>query len=207
MKNKVLLSLIAIFLTFNLFGQIYEPVKWTKELKITGETTADIIIKATIDEGWHLYGINIPKGGPRATSIVFEKLNNAQKSGELQTPSKLHKSYDANFDMELNWYTTEAIFIQKITFNDASKVEVKGYIEFMTCNDQSCLPPTQEKFTLGAPVKIQPAVLTVTIDSNKLSKTSDYWKPVINELKNFGESSNTAGNSSLWYFFIMGLLY
>lgn len=207
MKNKILLLFIAIFLAINSFGQIYEPVKWTKELKLTGETTADVIIHASIDEGWHLYGINLPKGGPRATSIVFEKLKNAQKIGELQTPSKLHKSYDANFDMELNWYTDEAVFIQKIGFTDASKVEVKGYIEFMSCNDKSCLPPSQEQFSLGAPVKVQTTVLPVSIDSNKVGKTTDYWKPVITELKSFGESGGTTGNSSLWYFFVMGMLY
>ncbi|MFA5045298.1 MAG: protein-disulfide reductase DsbD domain-containing protein, partial [Paludibacter sp.] len=187
MKKNISLIIIAIFLAVNTFSQIYEPVKWTKELKITGERTADVIIHASIDEGWHLYGIHLPKDGPRATAIVFESVKNAQKVGELQTPSKLHKAYDANFDMELNWYTTQADFIQKISYTDISKVEVKGYIEFMACNDQSCLPPSQELFNLGAPAQAHPATLAVPLDSAKLTKVTDYWTPVINELKAFGE--------------------
>ncbi len=206
MKKNISLIIIAIFLAVNTYSQIYEPVKWTKQLKITGETTADVIIHASIDEGWHLYGIHLPKDGPRATAIVFESMKNAQKVGELQTPSKLHKSYDANFDMELNWYTTQADFIQKISYTDISKVEVKGYIEFMACNDQSCLPPSQEPFNLGAPAEIHPAALTVPLESSKLTKVTDYWTPVINELKAFGETGGSTGGTSLWLIFLAGLL-
>ena len=206
MKKNISLIIIAIFLAVNTFSQIYEPVKWTKELKITGERTADVIIHASIDEGWHLYGIHLPKDGPRATAIVFESVKNAQKVGELQTPSKLHKAYDANFDMELNWYTTQADFIQKISYTDISKVEVKGYIEFMACNDQSCLPPSQELFNLGAPAQAHPATLAVPLDSAKLTKVTDYWTPVINELKAFGETGGSTGSTSLWLIFLAGLL-
>ncbi|MDD5184645.1 MAG: cytochrome c biogenesis protein CcdA [Paludibacter sp.] len=206
MKKNISLIIIAIFLAVNTFSQIYEPVKWTKELKITGERTADVIIHASIDEGWHLYGIHLPKDGPRATAIVFESVKNAQKVGELQTPSKLHKAYDANFDMELNWYTTQADFIQKISYTDISNVEVKGYIEFMACNDQSCLPPSQEPFNLGAPAQAHPATLAVPLDSAKLTKVTDYWTPVINELKAFGETGGSTGSTSLWLIFLAGLL-
>jgi len=206
MKKKITLSLMALYIAMTSFAQIYEPVKWSQELKITGNTTADIIIRAGIDEGWHLYGLNIPKDGPRATNIVFEVLENAKKVGELQTPSKLLKAYDANFDMELNWYANEAVFIQKISYTDASKVKIKGYIEFMVCNDQSCLPPTQEKFSLGAPVSAHAEVVAVSADKTDTVKISDYWTPVINELKSFGETEGDSGTTSLWFIFLAGLL-
>src|SRR5665647_660087 len=118
MTKKLTISIAFTLLALVSFGQIYEPVKWKHELKVTGENTANIIISATIDEGWHLYGLYLPKNGPRATSIVFESLGNAKKVGEIQAPSKLLKAYDANFDMELNWYVKDVIFIQKISFTD-----------------------------------------------------------------------------------------
>lgn len=202
MKNKLFLIAGILLIATASFGQIYEPVKWNFELKNTSETTAEIEIHATIDEGWHLYGLNIPKDGPRATSVVFEKIENAQKVGELQAPSKLQKQFDANFNMELNWYTTNAVFIQKIKFTDASKVKVKGYVDFMTCNDKSCLPPTKKTFSLGSSVPTIAAPKAVSP-----VKISDYWAPVLQELKSFGNSAGTSDNSSLWYFFVMGLLY
>lgn len=208
--NKKLFLIVAVSLiAITCFGQIYEPVKWNFELKNTSAITADIQIHATIDDGWHLYGLNIPKDGPRATSVVFEKIENAQKVGEIQAPSKLQKQFDSNFNMELSWYTNDAVFIQKIRFTDASKVKVKGYVEFMTCNDKSCLPPTKKPFSLGIssassePVAKQQVVVDKTVSTPKIS---DYWAPVIQELKSFGETKNSAGATSLWLIFIAGLI-
>jgi thiol:disulfide interchange protein DsbD len=203
MTKKSILSLLVLLTTFALTAQIYEPVKWSQELKSTGPKTADIVLKATIDEGWHLYGLNLPKNGPVPTSIVFQTIENAKKTGEIQAQSKLLKHYDSNFDMELNWYESEAIFVQKITFDDISKVKIKGYVEFMSCNDQSCLPPKKVPFTLGN----KSAEPLLKAASSVQTKASDYWTPVIDELKNFGNSKDNAQNSALWYIFVMGMLY
>jgi len=207
MIKKLSISIAFTLLALVSFGQIYEPIKWKHELKITGEGTANVIINATIDEGWHLYGLNLPKNGPRATSIVFESLGNAKKVGDLQAPSKLLKAYDANFDMELNWYAKNAIFIQSISFTDAAKVNVKGYIEFMACNDQSCLPPSQRPFSLALKAQAPVTTQSVKTDTASTVKVSDYWTPVIKELNSFGGStSSSAATTSLWLIFLAGLL-
>ncbi len=201
MRRKLFLILSIFLVTLSAFGQILEPVKWNFELKKTSETSADIHIQATIDEGWHVYGLHIPKDGPRATSIVFNNIENAQIVGELLAPSKLEKQFDPNFNMELNWYTENAIFIQKINFTDASKVSVKGYVEFMTCNDKSCLPPTKKQFSLG----VSASEVATTVKNVAVAKTSDYWTPVIKELKSFGSTNDSADSTSLWLIFLAGL--
>lgn len=206
MIKRIFFIFTLLFFTLSSFCQIYKPVKWTVEQKITGETTADIQIRASIDEGWHLYGLNLPKGGPRATSIVFETINNAKRVGELQSSSKLLKAYDANFDMELNWYAKEAVFVQKISFTDASNVNVSGYIEFMACNDESCLPPTQEPFKIGIQKPVPTKLVSHSVDSTVQVKATNYWLPVIDELKSFGESEGFSGKTSLWLIFLTGML-
>jgi thiol:disulfide interchange protein DsbD len=201
-KNYGLIA--ALFLiSITSIGQIYEPVKWNFELKNTSTTTADIIIQASIDEGWHLYGLHLPKDGPQPTSIIFESIENATKAGGLETPSKLQKQFDANFNMELNWYTDNASFIQKIKFTEASKVKVKGYVEFMVCNDKSCLPPTKKPFSLGSSESVS-TVSAPKAFSN--AEKTDYWTPVINELKSFGNMQGSVGTTSLWFIFITGLI-
>lgn len=150
MKSKILL-LLSLFVCLNIFGQIQEPVKWTFEKKITGKNTADLIFHARIDDTWHMYGLNIPPDGPKPTAIVIETIQNAEKTGGIQAKSKLIESYDPNFDMKLNWYAKDAVFVQKITFTDPEKIYVKGYVEFMCCDDKSCLPPTKEDFSFGKP--------------------------------------------------------
>ncbi len=211
MTKKLILTLLAAVVYVAAFAQIYEPVKWSYKLNMTSPATADIQIRATIDEGWHLYGLNIPEDGPKATSVVFEKIENATKVGELQALSKLHKAQDANFNMELSWYTDEAVFVQKIKFKDPAKVRVKGYVEFMSCNDESCLPPAKNQFNLGAPAAKAQIVATsdttvVSVKTPATVSTTDYWTPVINELKNFGATEGSAGTTSLWFIFLAGLL-
>ena len=200
MFKKNIVLFLSLLIASASFGQIYEPVKWNVELKNTGDKTAEIQIQATIDDGWHLYGLNLPKGGPQPTSIVFEVIENASKDGAIQAPSKLLKQFDANFNMELNWYTSNALFIQKIKFTDGSKVKIKGYVEFMACNDKSCLPPSKIPFNLGSS-KVAAVVKPVA-----LVKTSDYWKPVIKELNSFGEGEGSAGTTSLWLIFLAGMI-
>ena len=131
MKSKLILLTILSFLSFQLFSQIYDPVSWSVEKKVTGKTTADLIIKATIEKGWHLYGLNIPPDGPIATRISVENLENAKKEGTLQAKSKLIEAFDPNFDMKLNWYANEAVFVQKVSSPDPNAIYAKVLVNFM----------------------------------------------------------------------------
>lgn len=225
MKRKIILSLLVLISTTALFSQIFEPIKWSFELKNTGKTTADIILKATIDEGWHLYGMNIPEGGPRPTSFVFEGVQNAKLEGKVQSQSKLKEVYDPNFDMKLNWYANQAVFVQKISFTDAAKVRVTGYVEFMACDDQSCLPPAQESFDLGSKnvkaaetasnatselqtietLAVTDSAASETPQETKTTEVADYWTPVIDQLNAFGNMLGDADTVSLWLIFLAGL--
>lgn len=183
--------------------------------------------------------MNIPEDGPRPTQIVYETLLNAEKVGAITGKSKLLEVYDQNFDMKLSWYAHEAIFVQKISFNDASKVKINGYVEFMVCDDERCLPPSEEEFSLGnqnataqnikkqaedkstviptGTMDIEPG--TVATDTNmtetvpaeqknsvaEQSEVRDYWRPVIEELRTFGEKMGENGTASLWLIFLAGL--
>lgn len=226
--KKLILFIITAFVASVAYTQIYEPVKWSFEVKNITENSADVTFKATMDEGWHLYGINIPKDGPRPTSFVFEKLQGAKKDGELNALSKLIESYDPNFGMKLNWYANEAVFVQKISFDDISKVALEAYVEFMACNDESCLPPVREEFSYGnisnetvvqkstvekktdAPAaEITPVAETSEDISagNLLTSVVDYWTPVIDELRSFGENmTDSKGSMALLVIFLAGLV-
>ena len=200
MLKKNIFIFLSLLIALASIGQIYEPVKWSVEQKNTGDKTAEIQIHAFVDEGWHLYGLDLPKGGPHPTTIVFETLQNASKVGEIQTASKLVKQFDANFNMELNWYSNDALFIQKIKFNDGSKVKIKGYVEFMACNDKSCLPPSKSPFSIGN------SKSTVVEKAVVVAKAPDYWKPVIQQLNGFGSEEGSTGVTSLWFIFIAGMI-
>lgn len=218
MNKRIIVVLLGLFILSSTFAQIFEPVKWTFELKNTSKTTAEVVIKANIDAGWHLYGLDIPDNGPRPTTITFESIKNAKKVGKLVGLSKLKEVYDPNFDMKLTWYAGEAVFLQKLSSEDASKIRIKGSVEFMVCNDESCLPPTKESFDLGSKevaVDVESVDVetpeSIVNDSNAVvlpaqNKIVDFWTPVIGELKSFGSTESNAGSASLWFIFIAGFL-
>lgn len=222
MKNRFILLIAAIALSVASFSQIFEPIKWSYELKNTGKNAATIVMKASIDKGWHLYGMTIPKDGPRPTTFVFEELVNAKLEGGVISKSKLLEVYDPNFDMKLNWYKDAAIFEQKISFDDFSNVRIKGYVEFMACDDQSCLPPNQDYFDLGNKNAKASQVNAITAAdetvaeadtiasaediADKSAVVSDYWTPVIEELRSFGNSIASSADASLWIIFLAGFV-
>ncbi len=231
MKKKFFLILFCLFGFLFSEAQIFEPIHWNISHKLTGKTTADIIFKASIDDGWHLYGLSLPPNGPKPTSIVFEKIEHAQKVGKLQAASKLEKKFDSNFGMELSWYSKEAVFVQKISFSSVQNVRLEGYIEYMACNDKSCLPPTTEPFSIQLNSKEMSSVVadknTTVLSSEKIQPTEDFknanqvdlssednaeisasqwWTPVIKELNNFGNVAADKETASLWYVLLAGLL-
>lgn len=230
MKSKLIIILSLLFFSLQGFGQMYDPVTWSIEQKSTGKNTADIIVRAKLDKGWHLYGLNIPPDGPVPTKVVIEQLDNAKKEGGVQATSKLVEAYDPNFDMNLNWYSGEAVFVQKISFTDPNAVYAKITVSYMVCDDQSCLPPTEEVLTVGKPgakpasqtttesevktPEILPVALADTVQQADTTSASlpvvstpvdveKLWTPVINELKAFGEDET---NRSLIWIFILGFL-
>jgi len=50
--------------------------------------------------------------------------------------------------MQLIKYGDEATFTQKVKVDPSVKT-IKGYLTFMTCNDESCLPPKDIDFEIG----------------------------------------------------------
>ena len=128
------------------YAQIIEAVHWRFSVKDISGSEKELVFTANMDDGWHLYGMNIPDGGPAATTFSFDEIHGAVLDGGVTSSSRLIKKYDKQFEMELSWYEKQAVFIQKIKLT-APTFSITGNVRAMACNDQSCLPPTTEEFT------------------------------------------------------------
>ncbi|GAB1415288.1 cytochrome c biogenesis protein CcdA [Paludibacter sp.] len=224
-KINIVLALV-LFSTF-INGQIFEPITWSHELKITGKTTGEIVHKAKIEDKWHLYGMDIPENGPRPTKFVYETLEKVKLDGKSTSKTKPIEVFDNNFNMKLTWYANEAIFVQKIKFSESSDINIEGYVEYMVCDDERCLPPKKdefilsyakdtkedksikdnEKFTKGITV-IPQDIEETTVKSQKddnIQTVTDYWTPVVEELHSFGKQIGSSGSTALWIIFLAGL--
>ena len=77
MKIKtILIAAITLMMGTALKAQILTPVHWSYAAKRTGKNEAVVFIKATIDDGWHIYSQTVKDGGPIKTSFTFLSVNN-----------------------------------------------------------------------------------------------------------------------------------
>ena len=103
--------------------------------------------------------MNLPEGGPVSTSFTFETLNGAELIGQPVPSVKPTTVYDEQFAMNLRWYPGTVSFIQKLKVTDPAKFKVEGEVEFMACNDETCLPPDQIPFSFDKKsIHVDPAL-------------------------------------------------
>lgn len=148
MKNLMLLA-VGLFFSFNASSQILKPVKWSYAAKKTSKTEATIFIKATVDEGWHLYSQYMADGGPVKTTFKFEPSKGYKLVGKTVEPKPIVK-FEKSFNMNVSYFEKSVIFQQKVKLTGATAT-VKGTLEYMVCDDSQCLPPETVDFSV--PVK------------------------------------------------------
>lgn len=205
------------------FAQIFDPVKWKSAIKMTDATSGVVTFTATVDAGWHVYGTQLPSGGPEPTSVQWN--NQGVKLVGGLTPSKAaHKQHDETFDMDLSWWTGSVTLSQKFTVT-AKEYKIEGSIRYMACDDENCTPPKSESFsfkgtaaqapvaeTVQAPTAnaapadtaatlAQPVAAVGTPDSAVASPTHDQlWAPVT-AIEGDNADVEDIADRSLWYIF------
>ena len=148
--KKFVTLLMLTFLALAVQAQILTLVKWNIKLEDSDSAEKTLVFSAKLDAGWHLYDMNLPEGGPISTSFSFENLKGAKAIGTPIASKEATTVFDEQFQMELRWFAGEVSFRQKIEVTDPKHLQVNGYVEYMACNDENCLPPEQEEFAFSA---------------------------------------------------------
>ncbi|MFB9079253.1 cytochrome c biogenesis protein CcdA [Flavobacterium procerum] len=145
MKNTILTFLLLI--SVSMFGQMYNPVKWSTTVEKVSDKEYILKAQAVIQSGWHLYGQYIEEGGPSRTAFTFKNNNKKFELIGKTTEEKGHEVVDKIFDMKIKYFEDKALFTQKIKFVSDDVSNVVAEVDFMVCDDSNCLPPTTEELT------------------------------------------------------------
>lgn len=187
MKKFVTIFLLTVVAAV-VQAQIRVPVKWKIRLEDSGTPEKEIVFTATAEKGWHLYDQNLPSKGPVSTSFSFETLKGAELDGKATPSVKPTVVYDPSFAMNLRWYTGTVSFTQKIKVTDPTKFKVEGEVEFMACNDETCLPPDQVSFSFNRKnIKMTTVAETAAVDTT-VAMNADTIQNVVNTA-DMGDSS------------------
>ncbi len=131
------------------------PVSWNFSSHATEQGQVVIRMEAVADAGWHIYATELENDlGPIPTAIRFTPSNHFAFVGPLVEPIP-KEEYDPNFEMQVRYHSGKALFEQRIKPTSPKVFELEGEVEFMVCNDVTCLPPTIVPFRIKVPTQDQ----------------------------------------------------
>jgi thiol:disulfide interchange protein DsbD len=153
MKKFILLFVVLFSSCLSLTAQEFlDPVRWDVSVEKQEGDEYHILIKASIDKGWHLYSqkqFGEEFEGPIRTEITF---NNTPETyellGETQEP-ELTPKFDPVFELDVVFFEDKVLFIQPIKVIDPENLEIVVEVYYSVCDDEKCLPPDSKTFELG----------------------------------------------------------
>jgi thiol:disulfide interchange protein DsbD len=222
MMDRVLALCLGLLMTLVGFaqpggaGSAPDPVKWTIATKDLGAGQWEVVFSATIQEGWSVYSQqNYGDMGPWPTSIVVDSLSGVERLGAAEeTGAKVIDGHDVVFDMPVKKFKGSATFTQRIQVSDPA-TPITGYFEYMTCDDEMCLPPATVYYILGlgsgtyelGDVSFDPndpkfAGIATRSDAAELKLAGvDLDNPVVRD-----EGKRTEEKNSLLWIFMLGFI-
>lgn len=147
MKYPISLAFF-IFISFVGFAQDRAVVDWSYEAEAINDTEYELQFTASIRPGWYLYSQYLEEGGPIPTTIKVHDHPLATPIGQVEESGEAVEGFDELFQMQVKKFKKKAVFTQRIRIEQGLE-EITGYIEFMSCDDEKCLPPSEVTFTIS----------------------------------------------------------
>ncbi len=135
------------------------PITWKIERSGRGpvepKARLEVVVTAAIEDGWRLYSITQPPGGPITTRIRLLKDQPFVQDGRIEGQPPL-REIDRNFDMEVEYHEGSAAFQVPVRVAESANAGPENLrIEtiFQSCNEKLCLPPKTVRLELPVELK------------------------------------------------------
>ncbi len=220
--SRLAISVAVLVLPLLSSAQIEEPIRWSQKIDMTSTTEGTMVFSATIDRGWHMYGLKLPDDGPRPTKFSFDKLEGVELVGDIMPSRAPHEQVDMIFHLKLSWWDADVNFIQKFKITSSDKAyTITGKVNFQGCDDSRCIPPQNHAFEFISGIAATSAAASdsaltapapsssFALDSKSTSVTSDLWAPVEypqSSVSASGAQDADVADSPWWYIFIWGFV-
>ena len=230
--RKHLVTLFALLLaticSTQAGAQMFENiVRWETAQTNDADGVVTLTYTATIQSGWHIYGVDLPEDGPTVTTADLSESKGIKALTGLIPDKKPATTYDPNFAMDLTTFDGKVTFTQKVQILDPTNFVIKGDLIWQACDDKTCTPPDRHTFSYG-PKDLKTAVTSVpatdveeggavTADEPApepvaitvgATETDDaaLYESVESELRAYGDKNFTSPDTSLWKIFLLGFL-
>ncbi len=121
------------------------PVKWSYEAKKVADGQYDLVFTANISDGWYVYSQYLESDeGPIRTTFTFDENAAAKLEGKNLEDGHKYEGYDDLFGMNIIKFSGKPTFTQRVKITAPTRLT--GRVEFMTCDNERCLPPIDVPF-------------------------------------------------------------
>ncbi|MBK9015348.1 MAG: hypothetical protein IPM82_15530 [Saprospiraceae bacterium] len=142
--KKIAFFAFAIFAAFAATAQ-ESPVKWSYEAKKVADGQYDLVFTANISDGWYVYSQYLESDeGPIRTTFTFDENASAKLEGKNVEDGHKYEGYDDLFGMNIIKFNGKPTFTQRVKISAPTRLT--GHLEFMTCDNERCLPPMEVPF-------------------------------------------------------------
>lgn len=147
---KKIALLVFIVLAASFANAQLNPVTWSFSAVKTGDKMYEIHMKATIQDGWHLYSQKQPEDAIAIpTAFVVNPNPLFSLDGKIKEVGKMEVMNDKELGVSANQYSKTVDFVQKIKLKGSAKTNFSGTVEYQTCDDKKCLPPKKVNFSVA----------------------------------------------------------
>ncbi len=145
MKSFVISCFFTLFTTLAM-AQNTSPVTWDFEVAQNEDKSYTFTATAKMKGEWAIYSQHTGEGGPIPLTFKYE--DGIDLVGETKEESEAIKKMSKLFEVDVIKFKKEAVFTQ--TFKPKKGQEsIKGTLNFMCCDSQRCLPPTDVDFDVA----------------------------------------------------------
>lgn len=134
-----------------------EPVTWSAALTPAGIRAGEggqIVVKAIIQPGWHIYSLNQSKGAAKPTTLELADGSALTAAGEPVQP-EIRPVHDAAVAADVEEFERSVSFGMGVTISEEAKGPLKAAVKitYQACNKSTCLLPK----SILVPVEFTPA--------------------------------------------------
>ena len=150
LRSILLTCALIIGFFFNGISQTgsAKQVSWTTTSKKIGDKKYEVRLTATIAGNYHMYAQIAGVEGPVPTTISFTPNPLLLLQGKPVEQGKKITKLEEAWDGKVNFYEKTVSFVQIVQGKTKAKTNLNGKIEFMVCDDQLCLPPSEFNFKI-----------------------------------------------------------
>ncbi len=214
--KKILFSLFAfILLIFNANAQIKQPVKWKSSVEKISETEFNLVLNASIEDGWHVYSQFTPNDGPLPLVLTFKNQKGNFELVGKAVESAYKKQFNDVFGVDEYYFEKAFSVTQRIKITNLKNAKVNLNLEYQVCKD-ACINDNKN-IVFDLPIKQTTYVSKIdsanskstVIELNTIDSTSNGSENSNKTTQNLANSQNTTTENdapkSLWSIFILAL--